>query len=527
MRNRSARTGARVDSPSRSQNVIPATASAVAAADMPLDASILAVMKELEGAAAFVNASEVAGIPRDYALEHQCAMAVNSLRMLRGLTAPSSTALIELVSKGPWTVESRKVLVEAILHVREGKTFQATIAPAGRKMQKLLFFDQILTAREWEGIRGNAVLAAKIDQAVHRLWSVGVINPSEPTTFRVAAIICLVERISAKEKCEKVHRDLKQSLKSLVERKKHHPLHPAHYIEDYGTCFDDIPQEIRSFAYAGEQPVQTIIHGLDTIMDGAKMRRQKGSAPSEESPTVDALRKLLKQLDTDGSTAGAPAASTYNANAPCVEILGAIGAGGVAGGVNAPSKEPTHWVFKPSLAHTSYASGGGVAGGVGASIGLQKRRLRGKGPLVRSLIKGAAAALFGHNLQGNEVLSNVQKLVSNRTQAKAAAKAKASASAGRGRGVMKAMKGRSAMKAMKAAEVIAVLKKWRGVPKGMPTPGNPIDYKGGRIYLVGDRFRSIRLKGNYSTEKSFRVGRFSSHEQAFLHACKCIDDYVA
>ena len=132
-----------------------------------------------------------------------------------------------------------------------------------------------------------------------------------------------------------------------------------------------------------------------------------------------------------------------------------------------------------------------------------------------------------HHIQGNEVLASVRTLVDNRAQAKAVAKAKAAASAGRGRGVMKAMKGRAAMKAMKAAEVIAVLKKWRGVPKGMPTPGNPIDYKGGRIYLVGDLFRSIRLKGNFSTERSFRRGRFSSHEQAFLHACKCIDDYVA
>ena len=518
MRARSARTQLPVGI---SQNVLHATASVVPVADMPWDASILSVMDEFKGAAAFVNASEVAGIPRDYALEHQCDMSVKSLRPLRGLTAPSSTALIELVSKGPWTVENRKILVEAILHVREGHNVHATMAgPAGRKMQKLLFFDQVLTAREWDGIRGNAVLAAKIDQAVHRLWSLGVVNPSEPTTFRVAAIICLVEQISVKEKCEKVHRDLKLSLKNLVERKKHHPLHPVHYVEDYGSCFNDIPQEIRSFAYAGEPPVQTIMYGLDSIMDGAKMRRQKGSGSSDNNPTVDVLKKLLMKLETDGST---PAASTHNAlTAPRVEMVGSVG---VDGGVNTAPKEPSHWVFKPSLAHTSYASVGGLAGGVNAAIG--KRRLRGKGPLVRSLLRNAAAALCVHHIQGNEVLASVRTLVDNRAQAKAVAKAKAKASAGRGRGVMKAMKGRAAMKAMKAAEVIAVLKKWRGVPKGMPTPGNPIDYKGGRIYLVCDLFRPIRLKGNLSTEGSFRRGRFSSHEQAFMHACKCIDDYVA
>ena len=69
------------------------------------------------------------------------------------------------------------------------------------------------------------------------------------------------------------------------------------------------------------------------------------------------------------------------------------------------------------------------------------------------------------------------------------------------------------------------IKRGNAVPKVMAKAGKAVTYKGGRIYLNRGAFRAIREMPNFSTEKQFQIHRFPNVLQAWLHACKAIDDY--
>ena len=66
----------------------------------------------------------------------------------------------------------------------------------------------------------------------------------------------------------------------------------------------------------------------------------------------------------------------------------------------------------------------------------------------------------------------------------------------------------------------------KGIPK-MATDGNPVAYKGGKIYFSKTKggFRVIRDASDFATERVMRIARFASVQQAWLHALKAIDDF--
>ena len=151
------------------------------------------------------------------------------------------------------------------------------------------------------------------------------------------------------------------------------------------------------------------------------------------------------------------------------------------------------------------------------------RRIKGKMSLGKVLMKAAAAALPQPQRPGGSVDAYVTGLVNQR---KFAARAnKATGGATTPAAVMKAMKtkkGRS--KAMKAMEPRGDLPRPKPCP-AQPKEGHPIDYCGGRMYLKGGFFRTIRAAGNYGTERKVRIESYASKDQAFYAALKCVRDW--
>jgi hypothetical protein len=199
-------------------------------------------------------------------------------------------------------------------------------------------------------------------------------------------------------------------------------------------------------------------------------------------------------------------------------------------------RDASAWMFKPSLAFYPANSG----------LPPKKKRLVGKGPLVRSMVERARAKMSSGGGAApaaddgvKDMLAQVHGLVALRTahkrnkadQAAAAAVAAVDAASP---GAMKAMKsGRRgamtamrAMKTMKAKKVVfETLAPWRGIPKVMAKDGKPVDYGGGRIYLSRACFRVIRRVPDYATERQMQIAKFPSIQQAWLHALKAIKDY--
>ena len=114
---------------------------------------------------------------------------------------------------GLWGDEFKKPIFEAIDRLGGGVDKMRVPSPERTplvakffgKMQRLPYFEQMLTPAEWDGLKSSAMQCAKIEQVAHRAWTLGLTNPSEPTTFRIAAIICLSDAVAETTQAEKVH----------------------------------------------------------------------------------------------------------------------------------------------------------------------------------------------------------------------------------------------------------------------------------------------------------------------------------
>ena len=139
---------------------------------------------ELEFMTEYVQLQVASGNSLDFVLESQFESTKASLSNIGKLTNKQAGPLIDAVTKGPWMPEQRKVIAAMI----DAKTKKGA-DHSHRKLQTCLHFEQCLTEPEWLSLRSNALIAAKIGQLAQRAFSIGLTCPTEPTTFRMAAIL--------------------------------------------------------------------------------------------------------------------------------------------------------------------------------------------------------------------------------------------------------------------------------------------------------------------------------------------------
>ena len=263
------------------------------------------VVETLEGAGVFIDTNVNAGLPRDHVHEHLLATLVNLISKLGQVSMRGATFLVGKVNAGPWSNDERKRLASVIMGSISNDD-ASTVSPRGgqrgKRLQRCLHFDQALTAAEWKGLRSKAMLASKIDQLAHRAWSIGLIAPSEPTSFHITSILCLVDNITCPETIPEVFRDVKAAIKQLATK----PYPHGYMSEPYPENMRKLPKEIFDFAYPDpdDGPVATVLHGLSSVMGGTKMRQAKGGSAvavtaaraSQHGGHPQSLRDMLDEL---------------------------------------------------------------------------------------------------------------------------------------------------------------------------------------------------------------------------------------
>ena len=542
------------------------------AADAPpviaCTAPMAVVLKMINASQSIVQLQLDVGINRAFAIESAAATAIQFMTDRAphlDLSADQKAEVRAAVDRlGLWGDEFKKPIFEAIDRLGGGVGTMRVPSPEkttplgakGGKMQRLPYFEQMLTSAEWDGLKSSAMQCAKIEQVAHRAWTLGLTNPSEPTTFKIAAIICLVDGVTDKTHAEGVHTNVKKAIRKLALNP--HPCHDTEYTIDYGTDPNDLPPKIKEFAYgANTQPVTTLLPGLDSVMGEAKMRGRgrgtKSPAGKEDSNVLTMLADLFKTATPSGTVLGTVVGGGGSGGGAtaAVDSGGSGGGGGGGGSALNPAKTASTWVFKPTLPQHVDA--------VTAPKEVKRRRLVGKGPVTRDLVVRAKALVTaracGETGSTADVLDLTAQLAAARKQAKGdAIKAAGDAvkalaqqgranidgggkgkgrgkgkgigksigkSRGRGRGKVKRA-GRGKVK--RAAIAIPTLPPRRGIPK-VATDGKPVEYNGGKIYFKNAVFRVIREAGNYYSERQISIARYESVQQAWLHALKAIDDY--
>ena len=142
------------------------------------------VLDDLEYMPELVKLQIQSGRSERDVLESQYNSTLQKLCNLGKLKGKEAGALITAIQRVPFTPEMRVQLAAAI----DGKS-KILSHTKGQPLQNCLNFEQYLTEPEWEALRSNALIEAKIAQLAQRAWSIGLTCPSEPTSFRITAIL--------------------------------------------------------------------------------------------------------------------------------------------------------------------------------------------------------------------------------------------------------------------------------------------------------------------------------------------------
>ena len=223
----------------------------------PVPTGALAKLLETIGnTRACVTQSVEAGMPEVYVQEHQATVIMSLIAGVPHLTSAQGTLVGRELNATPLTIVQKQQLMQQILTVVQAHagTQAAEASAGGTKFQTCLILEKALTQAEWQGLESHAVVPAKIDQLATRLWTLGVVNPSEPTTFHCAKLLALMEKVSDAQQIEDFHVQIKRAVKKIAA--KPHPLHPVHYITDYGNDIHALPAQLFQYAYPGDAPAQ-------------------------------------------------------------------------------------------------------------------------------------------------------------------------------------------------------------------------------------------------------------------------------
>ena len=179
---------------------------------------LAAMLDELSHVGTFVNEQVRAGMTRDDVLAAQHSAITSRLQQLKDVSCESGSQLTSSINAGPWTDELKAKLAAVVLRLQMGHV--AASSPR-RKFQHCLAFEQYMTASEWAGLQGNAIRSSKICQICMRAWSLGIVVPSEKTTWRMASIIVQLDSVIEDDDKKQVHEDIKTQVKILDNKHKH------------------------------------------------------------------------------------------------------------------------------------------------------------------------------------------------------------------------------------------------------------------------------------------------------------------
>ena len=190
-------------------------------------------------------------------------------------------------------------------HVYNNESSPAAHVPKKRLNQTCLHFENFIPECAWCELRSRNISVLPRAQLIARVGaSIGLINPSEPTLFRMVAVLAYgggdydmtqqqvwdyMEKIQTFTKSVKTPRDMM-------------------YIVDYPVSASLLPDSLASSAYpSGDLPVDVTIPDLDTIISDKKQRgRGRDMAWLQFVPEVYRHIVAAQVLKKEPSTASSP-----------------------------------------------------------------------------------------------------------------------------------------------------------------------------------------------------------------------------
>ena len=178
---------------------------------------------------------------------HHGAM-VARIQNVQGVSFELATRMTEAVNAGPWTSEQQRSLNDAISRIaHRGHSAVAQDKLARKGFQHFLNFEQFLSEKEWEHLRGPALRTAKINQLCSRAWSLGLTCPTEPTVLCITRIlVACAPSVMAREEIKTAYDDIKWGIKQF-DKKRRHP--HAHLLE-----YPESPTKLPPQHFAFEKP---------------------------------------------------------------------------------------------------------------------------------------------------------------------------------------------------------------------------------------------------------------------------------
>lgn len=233
---------------------------------------VTAMVEHLECVGAWLHEQESAGRNKADLLVTQAGAICARFKKLGGLDFKMGTELSKTVNAGPWTAEQKVSLLESIDHA-------VTVGGAKTKdkaRQKCYRFENFQTEGEWNSLKNKKVLLqALITQVCTRGWSIGLQYPDEGTCFRMAGCIVASQGIADESQIADIFERVKEECVAL--RKKNNGTYPHQHLVRYPNDPSGLPDEMREYAYQGQDAVSMDMPYLISAMRGVKQRTHAAS----------------------------------------------------------------------------------------------------------------------------------------------------------------------------------------------------------------------------------------------------------
>ena len=141
---------------------------------------VSAILQDLQ----YAGRMQEATLDRQRTVDMQVTYLVHRIGTLPRMSFEDALSVLNEIRGGPWPPDAVGKLETAVLQHSMQVGGQLGGARARRDTQHCEHFENYLTSREWETLRGATTRAAKIEQLAQRAWSIGLDCPTEQTAGR-------------------------------------------------------------------------------------------------------------------------------------------------------------------------------------------------------------------------------------------------------------------------------------------------------------------------------------------------------
>ena len=275
--------------------------------------SYVAVLQQLRAAAKLFQAQLDAGLDANAVMKIMFESWKERLLQLRDLSDEQNTELTLASNAGPWDDDIKKYFARAInIGVEHGE--QVTVSKT-RPQQKCEAFEHFVAEDTWIKIRDRSLhQLARCHAIAESASSIGIECPSQPTLFRMVAILAWGEgRYDFRQ------HEVFDCMDKIQEYIKASKTRYDDYVTVY-TIAENLPTTIKENAYGRDMPTPVTIPALDLILGSNRMRGR--SSPDKWLEHVpEEYRSDVMHCLRHGGSSHKPSADVHVQQLPPAALL--------------------------------------------------------------------------------------------------------------------------------------------------------------------------------------------------------------